>query len=101
MDRKDGYSRNIIHPDYIRVQLINNAYCPEKWPVNNMLIIASTVMKYQGKTAIPLIVTIGGNPRRTLSISMFLVMMSRVTKDSDLCISPIHDLSHLLKLEWS
>ena len=61
-------------------------------------------MKYQGKTAIPSIVSIGGNPRRTLSISMFLVMMSRVTKDSDLCISPIHDdddLSHLLKLEWS
>ena len=41
-------------------------------------------MKYQGKTAIPLIVSIGENPRRTLSISMFLVMMSRVTKDSDL-----------------
>ena len=38
-------------------------------------------MKYQGKTAIPSIVSIGGNPRRTLSISMFLVMMSRVTKN--------------------
>ena len=65
---------------------------------------APTVDKYQGKTAIPLIVRIGKNPRRNVTMPMFLVMLSRVTKGSDLGISPILDednLSHLLELQWS
>ena len=65
---------------------------------------APTVDKYQGKTAIPLIVRIGKNPRRDVTMPMFLVMLSRVTRGSDLGISPILDgdnLSHLLMLQWS
>ena len=75
--------------------------------VKNMAVepgFSSTVDKYQGKTAIPLIVRISKNPQRSFTMPMFLVMLSRVTKGSDLGISPIHegdDLSHLLELEWS
>ena len=61
-------------------------------------------MQHQGKTAIPLVARIGLNPRRALTLPMLLVIVSRVTKGSDLGITPIHDgddLSHLLKLEWS
>ena len=80
---------------------------PIKLHVRNMAVepgFASTVDKYQGKTAIPLIVRIGKNPRRDVTMPMFLVMLSRVTKGSDLGISPILDednLSHLLELQWS
>ena len=64
----------------------------------------ATPDKYQGKTAIPLVARTGFNPRRALTLPMLLVIVSRVTKGSDLGITPIHDgddLSHLLKLQWS
>ena len=80
---------------------------PIKLEVRDMAVVpgfGATPDKYQGKTAIPLVARIGLNPRRALTLPMLLVILSRVTKGSDLGITPIHDgddLSHLLKLEWS
>ena len=80
---------------------------PIKLHVKNMAVepgFASTVDEYQGKRAIPLIVRIGKNLRRNVSMPMFLVMLSRVTKGGDLGISPIlneDNLSHLLELQCS
>ena len=55
--------------------------------VRNMAVqpgFGATPDKYQGKTAIPLVARIGLNPRRNLTLPMLLVIVSRVTKGSDL-----------------
>ena len=80
---------------------------PIRLEIKDMAVVpgfGATPDRCQGKTAIPLLARIGFNPRRALTLPMLLVIVSRVTKGSDLGITPIHDgddLSHLLKLQWS
>ena len=80
---------------------------PTRLEIKDMAVVpgfGATPDRCQGKTAIPLLARIGFNPRRALTLPMLLVIVSRVTKGSNLGITPIHDgddPSHLLKLQWS